>query len=251
MLAYYSKLSSEVYDLDKFIGRSFGDVEFYQERLSSCTGSILEPGTGTGRMLIPLLEKGLKVEGIDASTEMLTICRRNCEKRGLLPILFEGKMESFVLDKEYEAIIIPAGSFLMLHRREDSIRALKNFHKHLGKRGKLIIDTFLPTDFTTGIVSTRSWECENGDTITLENKTVKVDYINQYTLSHGRYEKWRNGQLIQTELEEFPLRWYGVEELKMLLEQTGYSDVLISADYKYGKYPTGSNQVITFEANRR
>src|SRR5699024_6975530 len=40
MLAYYNKLSSEVYDLDKYIGRSFGDLEFYRERLASCRRSV-------------------------------------------------------------------------------------------------------------------------------------------------------------------------------------------------------------------
>ena len=33
MLSYYSSLSAEVYDLDKPIGKSFGDVEFYRERI--------------------------------------------------------------------------------------------------------------------------------------------------------------------------------------------------------------------------
>jgi len=97
MLSYYNKLSSEVYDIDKYVGLSFGDVEFYSDRLASCTDNILEPGVGTGRILIPLLEKGLKVAGFDVSNEMLKVCRNNCEKRGLNPKLFEGKMESFLL----------------------------------------------------------------------------------------------------------------------------------------------------------
>ncbi|WP_249871799.1 class I SAM-dependent methyltransferase [Oceanobacillus saliphilus] len=248
MLGYYSKLSSEVYDLDKYIGLSFGDVEFYSNRLASCEGNILEPGVGTGRILIPLLEKGLKVDGFDVSAEMLEICRNNCKKRGFDPKLFEEKMESFSLDTKYEAIIVPTGTFLLLHKREDSIQALKNFYDHLLNGGKLIIDTFLQTDVTIDEVSTRTWETKNGDMITLESKIVEVDYINQYTISHNRYEKWRNGLLIQTELERFPLRWYGVEEFKILLEQVGFEDIVISADYQYGQYPTKSNQSITFEA---
>lgn len=83
MLAYYNRLSSEVYDIDKYIGLSFGDVEFYRERLASCKGNILEPGVGTGRILIPLLEKGFEVDGFDISEDMLEICRNNCESRGL------------------------------------------------------------------------------------------------------------------------------------------------------------------------
>lgn len=248
MLGYYNKLSSEVYNIDKYIGLSFGDVEFYSDRLDSCKGEILEPGVGTGRILIPLLEKGLKIDGFDVSEEMLKICRNNCEKRGLHPKLFEGKMESFVLDKRYEAIIIPTGTFLLLHKREDSFNALKNFYNHLYNRGKLIIDIFLQTDLTVGNVSTRTWQIQNDSIITLESKIVEVNYISQYTISHNRYEKWNNGQLIQTELEQFPLRWYGVEEFKTILEQIGFEDIIISSDYKHGKYPTNSTQIITFEA---
>lgn len=248
MLAYYNRLSSEVYDIDKYIGLSFGDVEFYTDRLASCKGDILEPGVGTGRILIPFLEKGLKIDGFDVSEEMLKICHKNCESRGLNPQLFLGEMESFSLDKKYEAIIVPTGTFLLLHKREDSIKALKNFYKHLADEGRLIIDIFMQTDFSIGNVSTRTWEIENGDIITLESKIVEVDYINQHTISHNRYEKWSEGELVQTELERFPLRWYGVEEFKTILEQVGFEDITISADYSHEEYPTNSSQMITFEA---
>jgi SAM-dependent methyltransferase len=248
MLGYYNKLSSEVYDIDKYIGLSFGDVEFYSGRLASCKGNILEPGVGTGRILIPLLEKGLKVDGFDISKEMLKICRNNCENKGLYPKLFEEKMESFSLDTKYEAIIIPTGTFLLLHKREDSLGALKNFYNHLCDGGKLILDIFLQNELTVGNVSTRTWKSQNDGIITLDSKIVEVDFINQYTIYHNRYEKWKNGQLTESELERFPLRWYGVEEFKTILEQVGFEDITISSDYKHGEYPTNSTQTITFEA---
>lgn len=248
MLNYYGRLSSEVYDMDKPIGHSFGDVEFYMNRLESCKGPILEPATGTGRILIPLLEKGLNVHGFDSSKDMLNICENNCKKRGLNTKLFEAKMESFSQDTKYEAIIVPTGTFLLLHKRSDSIKALQNFYNHLSNGGRLILDISLQTDISIGTVSTRTWECPNGDIITLENKTVEVDYINQYTISHGRYEKWREGVLIQTELEYFPLRWYGVEEFRLIIENIGFKDIMISSDYKLGQYPSNSEEIITFEA---
>lgn len=248
MLGYYDKLSSEVYQLDKYIGLSFGDVEFYIERLAACKGNILEPGVGTGRILIPLLERGLNVEGFDVSKDMLQICRANCERRGLDPTLFEGEMQSFSVAKEFEAIIIPAGTFLLLHERADSSKALKNFYKHLLDGGKLIVDLFLPTDFTMGKVSTRTWKVSDGGVITLESQIVEVNEIHQYTVSHHRYEKWKAGKLLQTKLERFPLRWYGVEEFKMILEQIAFRDIVISTDYEYGRYPENASQTITFEA---
>lgn len=248
MLGYYSTLSSEVYDMDKPIGRSFGDVEFYSEKLKAIKGKILEPAVGTGRILIPLLEKGMHVDGFDISTDMLNLCRENCEKRNLHPILFEAQMESLSLDTEYEAIIVPTGSFLLLHKREESLQALKIFHQHLSDGGRLIIDIFLQGDIPIGKPSTKSWKCDNGDVITLEQKNVEVDYVNQYSVAHHKYEKWRCGKLIQLELERFPLRWYGVEEFRMILQGIGFGDITISADYNERRYPTSAEQVVTFDA---
>jgi hypothetical protein len=94
-LGSYGKLATEVYDIDKPIGRSYRDVEFYLERLRSCTGRILEPGVGTGRMLIPLLEAGLAVEGVDSSPEPAirasSICRPD------LPMMSVATEASFTL----------------------------------------------------------------------------------------------------------------------------------------------------------
>lgn len=248
MLGYYSKLSTEVYGVDKPIGTSFGDVEFYLDRLAGITGRILEPATGTGRMLVPLLENNLSVDGFDSSPEMLEMCKKNCEERGLTPNLFEADMLTFSLGTEYEAIVVPAGTFLLLHEREASIKALKNFHQHLKPGGKLIMDLYLPTDNEVGNSTLRSWELEDGEVITLETTTKEIDHINQFSVSHNRYERWKSGKLLDTELERFAMRWYGVEEFRMILENHGYRDIVISADYQYGQYPDSPKQSITFEA---
>src|SRR5690348_375010 len=110
MFSSYGELSTEVYDLSKPIGHSSGDVDYYRSRLTSCKGRILEAAVGTGRMLIPLLEAGFMVDGMDTSPFMLNVCRAHCASRGLTPQLFTGNMQDFSLPNKYEAVIIPAGS---------------------------------------------------------------------------------------------------------------------------------------------
>ncbi|MBT2569770.1 class I SAM-dependent methyltransferase [Planococcus sp. ISL-110] len=248
MLGYYSRLSSEVYDLDKPIGSSFGDIEYYLERLASCKGRILEPATGTGRLLVPLLEQGFQVDGFDVSDEMLEVCRTNCKERGLAPELFAGKMESFTINAKYAAIVIPTGTFLLLHEREKSLQALQNFHRHLETGGRLIVDLHVPAVIELEKTSTRTWQAANGDTLTVESKKIEVDWIRQYFVSQGRYERWREGRLVETELERYPMRWYGVEEFKAILEGVGFSDISISTGYRYGECPENTDSLITFEA---
>lgn len=248
--AYRSELAAEVYDIGIPVGHSFGDVEFYRDRLKGCRGRVLEPAVGNGRILTPLLEAGLVVDGIDSSPEMLSLCRRHCSERGLDPTLHEGEMQSFSLPERYEALIVPAGSFLLLEDRRDSLEALRRFREHLVPRGRLIMDLEFRTDFRLDHTSTKTFTTPDGDLITLESKLVEVDFLNQYTVVFLKYEKWRDGRLLETELQRFPLRWYGVEEFKFVLESEGFSEITVSAGYEHGKPPSSAEQTLTFEARR-
>jgi SAM-dependent methyltransferase len=78
----YGRLATEVYELDKPVGRTFPGLEYYARQLAGITGRILEPACGTGRVLIPLLEAGLAVEGLDSSPDMLAVCRQPGRDRG-------------------------------------------------------------------------------------------------------------------------------------------------------------------------
>lgn len=241
-------MATKVYDITKPIGHSFGDVEFYHQRLRSCTGPFLEPAVGTGRVMIPLLEAGIEVEGVDNSPEMLAVCRARCAERGLEPVLHEGDMRSLSLPERYEAIIVPAGSFHLIERREESLGALKRFREHLVPGGSLILDLGLQTDFSVGTISTGIVETPQGETITMESKLVEVNFLEQYSVSHLRYEKWRDGELLRTEMQRFAGRWYGLEEFDLILKSLGFSEVVVSADYEYGERPARAEQTFTFEA---
>ncbi|MFD0715676.1 class I SAM-dependent methyltransferase [Paenibacillus sp. GCM10027626] len=252
MFSYYSDLCTELYDFTKPVGYSIdGDIEYYLDRLKSCRGRILEAAVGSGRMLIPLLEAGLLVDGIDYSPEMLASCHKRCEERDLKPDLYEGELQNFSLPHKYEAIIIPTGSFCLIENRKDSINALQCFYDHLVPGGRVIIDLILPDSLKAGKISTSTYTLPSGDVITLEDKLVEFNMLHSYTVSYLKYEKWRKGKLIQSELQRFALRWYGIEEFKLVLENIGFSDIVCSTDYVYGKEPTNGNQTFTFEAVRK
>ncbi|OXM14435.1 class I SAM-dependent methyltransferase [Paenibacillus herberti] len=251
--SYYGELCTEVYDLTKKIGQSFdGDIEYYRDRLKHCKGRILEAMVGSGRVIIPLLESGLIVDGVDYSPKMLASCRQHCEDRGLAAQFYEADLQELSLPDKYEAIIIPGGSFLLIEQREMSLNVLRRFYEHLQPGGRLILDLFLPDpNFECGPFGGAStFNLPNGDIITMEGKLVEADLYHQYKVSYLKYEKWRNGALIQTELQRFALRWYGVEEFKLILENIGFSDVNVSADFEYGKAPSNGKQKYVYEAIR-
>ncbi|PWW06524.1 hypothetical protein DFQ01_103428 [Paenibacillus cellulosilyticus] len=116
-----------------------------------------------------------------------------------------------------------------------------------------MLDLFLPdTNFECGqFGGTSTFALPNGDIITMEGKLLEADLYKQYKVSLIKYEKWRNGALLQTELQRFALRWYGVEEFKLVLESIGFSDVVVSADFEYGKAPANGKQKFVYEAVRK
>ena len=57
----------------------------------------LELGCGDGDPLLDLRARGLDVEGLDASPDMLARCRANAAARGLVVTLHESPMESMEL----------------------------------------------------------------------------------------------------------------------------------------------------------
>ena len=108
-----------------------------------------------------------------------------------------------------------------------------------------------PHGWKTGEITTSTFSLPNGEGITMEKKSVEIDWINQCTVSYLKYEKWRQGKLIQSELQRLPMRWYGMEEMKFILENNGFTDITCSADYVYQSQPTNGSDIITFEAVRK
>jgi len=255
--SYYGELCTEVYDLTKKIGHSInGDIEYYSKRLENCEGRILEAMVGSGRVIIPLLESGLLVEGVDYSSEMLESCRRRCEAHGLKTNLYQADLRELSLPQKYEAIIIPGGSFLLIEQRSEAIEVLKRLYDHLEIGGRLMLDLHLPNNNYNSTDGghwggSSTYHLPNGDIITMESKCVEADlFFNQYRVDYLKYEKWRNGSLIQTELQRFAIRWYGVEEFKFILESIGFNDVTVSADFEFGKTPTDGKQQFVYEATK-
>ncbi|CAM4337449.1 hypothetical protein PAAL109150_21495 [Paenibacillus alkaliterrae] len=156
MYISYGELCTEFYDISKPLGFSFGDVEYYKERLSDVKGKVLEVGCGSGRVLIPLLQAGLQIDGLDNSSAMLDSSRRRFSALNLNPMLFNAEMHNFSLRDKYESIIIPGGSFQLIEGREQTLTALNHFYNYLQPGGRLILDLFIPTDLNTSSVSNRS-----------------------------------------------------------------------------------------------
>jgi SAM-dependent methyltransferase len=246
----YGQLATEVYELDKPVGRRFPGLDYYARQLAGITGRILEPACGTGRVLIPLLEAGLTVEGVDTSPQMLARCRQHCADRGLDPVLHEADMTAVAETEAYQAIIIPAGSIMLLDGQDAAPRALAAFRAALVPGGRLILDIDVPSRSDgPAITSARYWQ-RDPYLWTLQVMHTSYDPVANQVTSLLRYEKWRDGGLEATELQRFRLQYWTLPEFGRMLAGAGFTDVTVTADYRDGRPPGPRDDVWTFQAVR-
>ena len=248
----YSSLASRVYHLDKPTGHSFGDIELYAALLDGESGEIFEPAVGTGRALIPLLEQGLRVSGSDPSPEMMKICLAECERRGLSPQLTVGTFESIPQDCDFAAVIIPAGSIQLVQDPVAAQRIFAGVCAALKPGGRFIFDLDPLSSLTSaeaGLPSARSW-VDGEDTLTLTSVPETRDVSRQLSVSQLRYELWRDGTLVQSELDRFALRFWGNYEIELALRLAGFDQVELIADYTTGASVSAESSMVTVVATK-
>ena len=139
----YYGIVAESYDL-WFPGPEFEDQEFYRQKIEANRGTALEIGCGTGRLLVPYLQTGLEVEGLDSSEDMLAICREKAGAKAVSPVLHQQYMQELDLPRTYNTIYIPASTFMVLSDRDEGMEALHRFHSHLEPGGQVLISLDIP-----------------------------------------------------------------------------------------------------------
>lgn len=245
----YGPLSTLYYDISKPIGYSLsGDIEFYKEQLAGVSGTILEPAVGTGRILLPLLQAGFDIEGFDNSIFMLEKCQQNCQQHDQLTQLYQADMASFNLGKGYDAIIIPTGSFCLITDFQQAKKALECCYSHLNKGAKLLVDLDFPTQWDDQKETLYSLPITAQKGLLLRSRSQAVSWHTQTTEQLLKYELYEKGVLTQTELQRFVLRWYGLEEFRLLLSSIGFTKVRCCADYDWSKPAQKAASTVTFEA---
>jgi len=246
MFKEYGELSTMLYENKSPVGRTYsGDIDYYYKLLKDTKSLILEAGVGTGRALIPLLQKGLNVEGVDLSAEMLAQCKVNLEKYGVESMLYQQDLTKMSLPNKYGAIMMPTGSFCLLPK-EIIGDVLKSFYNHLDEGGSVILDLILPTEFVPGEVASQVYDFGDGSGILFTVNSQEIDWVAQKVSYIHRYELLEKGQIKQTEVSNFTLYWYGISEFKMLLKSAGFSEI----NHVFGYGDDSQKSLITFMAKK-
>lgn len=105
-------------------------------------GPALELGIGTGRIALPLRQRGVVVHGVDASPAMVAKLRG---KPGgdAIPVTM-GTFTDFAVDGRFALAFIAFNTFFALLTQEEQIRCMETVARHLSPGGRFVIEAFVP-----------------------------------------------------------------------------------------------------------
>ncbi len=105
-------------------------------------GRVLELGVGTGRVALPLAERGLEVHGIDASEGM--IARLRAKPGGDAIALTVGDFADVGAEGEFALVFVVFNTFFGLLSQEEQVRCFRNVAARLDRGGVFVIEAFVP-----------------------------------------------------------------------------------------------------------
>jgi SAM-dependent methyltransferase len=228
-MAAYGPLCTLFYDADK-PRASAGEIEWYAARLPRDAGPSLEAMSGSGRLLIPLLQAGFNVHGADLSASMLASCEARLAATTFKTPLFRQDVVSLNLPFRYVAAIIAAGSFQLLFEPLAAQKALQRIRAHLVDPGLLLIDLFVPPEAIhppgAPLVHVETAALPDGTTIARRSEMF-VDAEGRRIDLKSRYEQRERAKVLAREDETLAMTWYGEEEIIALLRDAGFRDVVV------------------------
>ncbi|HEY6563555.1 MAG TPA: class I SAM-dependent methyltransferase [Pirellulaceae bacterium] len=225
-------------DLYDFFMRGFDyGIDFYTSLAKSAAGPVLDVACGTGRVLIPCLQAGLEVDGLDLFPAMLDRLRIKAEALGLRPALYQSDMNQFELPRRYGLIMICFNAIVHNLTREAQIACLECCRRHLLPGGRLAFDTFFPGPQVIypseqgRVLELETTDPETGEICRVYD-TRTFDLVTQ--IQHSRMDVERinaAGQIVSSQPSETTTRWIYKAEMELLLQVTGFAGWQIYADF--------------------
>ena len=222
------------------------ELPFFRQEIARHGQPVLDLACGIGRLLIPLLEAGIDVDGCDISGDMLGYCRRNAERQGLAPKLYQQPMHTLEIPRKYKTIFI-CNAFDLGGSRANDLETLRRCQLHLEEGGALIFNIlaeYTSAETWDSWLSQRRrelpqpWPEEgrrrvgaDGSEYITRVRLVEMDPLEQCLTRQVRIEKRQSGKLVASEEYTMRANMYLKNELLLMLNVAGFRQVSVRGDY--------------------
>lgn len=231
----YGEALSEVYD------RMYGEIDTpaavdFLLALAGAGGRVVELGAGTGRLAVPLAEKGLRVQAVEVSEHMLAKLRER-DPGGLVDTV-RADFTEHVPGEDVDLCFIACNTLFMVPERERQIETLRKAGEVLGPDGTLVVEVYDPSEFHQLTKPELQARHLAPDELMLD--TVTVDRVNQVLVEIHTLIR---GGSVSTYTELSRYAW--PSELDLMARLAGLSIVDRFADWTRSPFTPAAHRHIT------
>ena len=175
-------------------------------------GQALEFAIGTGRVAVPLSERGIRVTGIEMSPAMIAQLRKKSDE-ATIPVIL-GDMATTVAPGSYTLVYLVYNTISNLLTQAEQVACFRNAARHLAPGGRFVVELGVPDlrKLTPGQQAV-VWHSEPGyigvDT---------YDVLRQQLVSHH----FRFGEGRQAQVFRSPHRYIWPAELDLMAQLAGF-----------------------------
>jgi hypothetical protein len=246
----YRNLHAEWYELGSAAEGRSPEIDFLARKIAELGEPALELGSGTGKILIPLLEQGLDVTGIDTSRDMTARCLAACSTRNLKPVIHEQSMVELDLPRRFRVIFLDSGGLGLFTEDADIQTTFARVMAHLEPGGHFLYDfQLVPPPYEDDDRWTGDWICAPDDTVLAWRTRKRHDPVTHVWRWLFIIEKFVAGRLVDTEADERSGRTFTLEEALRFAEAAGFDEIR-ATDWLTENPPREGSKLISVQCRK-
>jgi len=229
------------------------DVPFWEALALAAEGDVLELGTGTGRIAIPVARAGARVTGIDLSAPMLrrAAMRLRRSRSARRPRLVRGDIRALPFQPAaFSLVMAPYGILQSLVRERDLRETLDAVARVLPRGGRFVLDLVPDLPRWSEYSRRRSLSGPFGSTsrVTLI-ESVSQDRVKGLTRFDQEYVV-RRGRRTETHTFSLTFRTVSVPQMRRRLERSGFHVDAVLGDYDGGPWDARADVWVMLASRR-
>lgn len=191
-------------------------------------GTVCELGVGTGRIAMPLVERGLRVTGVDASAAMLDRLRAKPGGEAVTTVELDFGVE--LPDGPFDVVLATYNTFFNLVDDAAQRRCLAMVAERLRPGGRLVLETFVPRIDDLGPVDDVAVRTVTSDAVILsvsrrDDEAQRID---------GHMVELVDGATVK--LRPWSVRWMTPEQLDAAAGAVGLDFETAFGDWRGTEY---------------
>ncbi len=152
------------------------------ERFIAPDARVLIVGAGSGRDVIPLVERGCEVTGVDPASKALNVARRALRDRQLTATLIDGYFEDVDLTGPFDVVVFSYFSYSYIPQSRRRVHALRKAASLSTSGGRIVVSyprlppphpALIRIGRATAALFRRDWRLEPGDHISVHGGALR------------------------------------------------------------------------------